>query len=58
MISWSQKKNPPKPVETVVYADGTNEWISGVNSDVGSQKKEKKKDTPSKDKKKKTAKAE
>ena len=37
-----------------MYADGTNEWISGVNSDVGekSQKKKKVGDKGGKDKKK------
>ena len=34
-----QARNPPKPVEPEVYADGTNEWISGVNSDIGEKKK-------------------
>jgi len=44
---WQEARNPPKPVEPVVYADGTNEWISGVNRDVAGgtglpKKKEKK----------------
>jgi hypothetical protein len=54
---WQEVRNPPKPVEPVVYPDGTNEWITGVNGDVGKQPKEKKeKKTP--DKKKKAAKVE
>ena len=32
---WQEARNPPKPYEPVVNADGTNEWITGVNSDVG-----------------------
>jgi len=53
---WQEARNPPKPVEPVVYADGTNEWISGVNSDIGEKKKKEKK-APA-DKKKKPQKAE
>jgi len=57
---WQEARNPPKPVEPVVYADGTNEWISGVNRDVGGgsgvpKKKEKK--AEKKEKKPKTPKA-
>ena len=55
---WQEARNPPKPPEPVVYADGTNEWIAGVNGDVGGgppkEKKEKKpeeKKTPKKAKK-------
>jgi len=55
---WQEARNPPKPVETVVYADGTNEWITGVNGDVGKQPKEKKEKKPPGDKKKKAAKVE
>ena len=60
---WQDQRNPPKPVETVVYEDGTNEWISGLNGDVGGAKAKavavsKKKDTPKSDKKKKPMKAE
>jgi len=40
---WQEARNPPKPVEPVVYADGTNEWIKGVNSDIGEKKKKEKK---------------
>jgi hypothetical protein len=66
---WQEKRNPPKPVEIKTYADGTNEWISGMNSDLGGNtgaakngntgaaKKKDKKDG-GKDKKKKAAKAE
>jgi len=49
---WQEARNPPKPVEPVVYADGTNEWISGVNGDVSGGKPKVKKDPPAKDKKK------
>lgn len=56
---WQDKRNPPKPVEPVVYADGTNEWISGLNGDVGGNAGgKKKKDTPKSDKKKKPSKVE
>ena len=51
-----QARNPPKPVEPVVYEDGTNEWISGVNGDIGEKKKKEKK-APA-EKKKKPQKAE
>ena len=47
-----QARNPPKPVEPEVYADGTNEWISGANSDIGEKKKKEKKSSGGKDKKK------
>ena len=50
--NWQEARNPPKPVEPVVYADGTNEWISGVNSDIGEKKKKEKKAGGGKDKKK------
>jgi len=53
---WQEARNPPKPVEVEVYEDGTNEWISGVNGDVGGQKKEKKKKPPAEGKKPKPAK--
>ena len=61
---WQDQRNPPKPVETVVYEDGTNEWISGLNGDVGGAKAaraaagKKKDNTPKSDKKKKPLKAE
>ena len=32
-------KNPPKPYEPVSYADGTNEWTAGMNSDMGAGEK-------------------
>merc|ERR1711871_301105 len=32
---YQDAKNPPKPYEAVEYADGTNEWTQGINSDVG-----------------------
>ena len=35
-----------------MYADGTNEWISGVNTDIGENKKKEKKAAGGKDKKK------
>ena len=56
---WQEARNPPKAPEPVVYADGTNEWISGMNSDVsgGKVKEKKEKKTPDKAKKK-TPKAE
>ena len=62
MLCVLQARNPPKPVEVEVYEDGTNEWISGVNGDVGGEKKPKaKKETgePGSEKKpkKKVAKA-
>jgi len=56
---WQEAKNPPKPAEPVVYKDGTNEWISGMNSDVsGGGKPKEKKERKTPDKKKKPAKAE
>lgn len=30
----TQARNPPKAVEPVIYADGTNEWTVGLNKDV------------------------
>ena len=56
---WQDARNPPKPVEVKTYDDGTNEWISGVNGDVGGntgKKKEAKKTPKSSEKKKKAAK--
>ena len=50
--NWQEARNPPKPIEPVVYADGTNEWISGINSDIGEKKKKEKKAAGGKDKKK------
>lgn len=40
--SRAQARNPPKPVEVEVYADGTNEWTTGLNKDVGATKATKK----------------
>lgn len=57
---WQEARNPPKPVEPVVYDDGTNEWTNGLNKDVGlgSNKKKDKKDarTPDSSAKKRTKK--
>ena len=55
---WQDKRNPPKPVETVVYEDGTNEWISGLNGDVGGAASKRKSAAPKSDKKKRTSKVE
>jgi len=35
---WQDAKNPPKPYEPVAYSDGTNEWTTGTNSDLGGEK--------------------
>ena len=45
-----EARNPPKPAEPVVLADGTNEWLAGLNKDVGTGTPKEKK-TP-KDRKK------
>jgi len=36
---WQDAKNPPKPYEAQEYDDGTNEWTSGMNADLGSAEK-------------------
>jgi len=45
---WQDARNPPKPPEPVVFSDGTNEWTSGMNNDLGNggkaNKKERKKE--------------
>lgn len=40
---WQEARNPPKPVEPVVYQDGTNEWTAGLNTDLGGGKTKEKK---------------
>ena len=50
---WQEQRNPPKPVAPpTLNADGTSEWLTGLNADVNGPKKAKEK------KPKKTAKAE
>ena len=41
---WQDAKNPPKPYEAKVYEDGTNEWTSGLNTDLGTGEKLSKKE--------------
>ena len=40
---WQEKRAPPKVAEPVIMADGKNEWISGVNSDMSGPKSKKEK---------------
>merc|ERR1712216_275677 len=55
---WQDQRNPKPPPEPKVSADGTSEWITGMNSDLSGPKKAKEKKLP-KDKqpKEKTEKA-
>ena len=52
---WQDARNPPPAPEPVISADGTNEWITGLNSDVTEKKPKAKKSPKSKDKKTKKA---
>merc|ERR1719345_196084 len=43
---WQDQRNPKPPPEPKVNADGTSEWISGINADLNGSKKAKEKKAP------------
>ena len=54
---WQEQRNPPKPVAPpTLNADGTSEWLTGLNNDVNGPKRPKEKKAQ-KEKAKKTEKA-
>jgi hypothetical protein len=54
---WQEQRNPPKPVAPpTLNADGTSEWLTGLNTDLSGPKRPKEKKSP-KEKAKKTEKA-
>jgi len=42
---WQEARNPPKPAEPVIDANGQSDWISGVNNDLRVSKDKKPKKT-------------
>jgi len=43
---WQDQRNPKPPPEPKVDADGTSEWISGINADLNAPKGKKEKKLP------------